>query len=217
MNPNIILIGAPGAGKGTQSDRLINEFSYVHISTGNLLRDEIAKGSALGLRVSSIIASGNLVDDKTVLDLLISLCDFANSHYIFDGFPRNIEQAIMLGTLLENAANGQMAIYLKIDNSAVIERISKRRVCNKCGQVYSLQGLHDSVKNNFCSKCGSTDTIVQRKDDMPDVVANRLEIFAASIKPMLDYYKAKNLLKIIDASQSEDLVFQEISKLISKY
>lgn len=214
MNPNVILIGAPGSGKGTQSAKLISKYSYVHISTGDLLREEIAKGSELGTRVSSILAKGNLVDDATVMELLASKCELNKNHYIFDGFPRNVEQAALLDSLLAVGANGQVAIYLKIDIDVVVKRISQRRVCSKCAHVYSLSSL---PKDDTCVKCGTTGTIQQRKDDMPEVVENRMKIFSNAIQPMLEYYEDKKMLYMIDASLVEDVVFKKISDLIDNF
>jgi adenylate kinase len=214
MTPNLILIGAPGSGKGTQSAKLISRYSYNHISTGDLLRAEIAKCSDLGKRVSSIMAQGNLVDDKTVMELLAVNCDLKKSHYIFDGFPRNADQAVLLNSFLTESASGQTAIYLKIDTDVVVKRISQRRVCSKCGHVYSLASLPE---NDTCVKCSSTGTIQQRKDDMPEVVENRMNVFANTIKPMLDFYEAKKMLKILDAADAEDVVFKKISDLIDNF
>ena len=214
MNPNVILIGAPGSGKGTQSAKLISKYSYVHISTGDLLREEIAKSSELGKRVSSILALGNLVDDTTVMELLASKCDLTKYHYIFDGFPRNVEQAALLDSMLSSAASGQVAIYLKIDIDVVVKRISQRRVCSKCGYVYSIASL---PQDGLCVKCGSGETIQQRKDDMPEVVENRMKIFSNAIQPMLEYYEAKKMLSAIDASLAEDVVFKKISDLIDNF
>lgn len=214
MNPNVILIGAPGSGKGTQSAKLINKYSYVHISTGDLLREEIAKASELGNRVSSILAKGNLVDDASVIELLASNCDLNKFHYIFDGFPRNIEQAVLLDSLLCPGASGQVAIYLKIDIDLVVKRISQRRVCSKCGHVYSFSSL---PQDGLCIKCGTAGTIQQRKDDMPEVVENRMKIFSNAIQPMLEYYEDKKMLNTIDASLAEDIVFKKISDLIDNF
>jgi adenylate kinase len=213
MKPNIILIGAPGSGKGTQSEKLISQFGYEHISTGDLLREEIAKSSDLGKRVSSILAQGNLVDDNTVLELLTAKCQLSNHYYIFDGFPRNLEQAKLLEDLLLRQSAKFIAIYLEIDIPTVVTRISQRRICSNCKQVYSLLNL--SVDElSVCRKCGNKGTVIQRKDDMPSVVENRMQIFSDSIKPMLDFYDTKNVLKLIDAAETEDIVFEKISNII---
>ena len=214
MNPNIILIGAPGSGKGTQSAKLISKYSYRHISTGDLLREEITKATQLGSRVSSIMAKGNLVDNATVMELLASNCDLNKSHYIFDGFPRNAEQAVLLNTFLESSPNGQAAIYLKIDTDVVVKRISQRRVCGKCAHVYSLASV---PQDGICVKCNEVGSIVQRKDDMPEVVENRMKVFSSAIQPMLDYYESKKMLDTIDASDAEDVVFIKISDLIDNF
>ena len=216
MSPNLILIGAPGSGKGTQSEKLISQFSYVHISTGDLLREEIAKGSELGKRVSSILAEGALVDDNTVMELMASKCNLDNFCYIFDGFPRNIKQANMLHTFLATEQNNQIAVYLKIDIQKVVNRIAKRRVCSKCGHVYGLD-FSPNAEKDPCVKCHSTGTVIQRKDDMPEVVENRLKIFTDSVEPMLEFYQSKGLLNVIDASLAEAVVFKNICDLINNF
>jgi adenylate kinase len=214
MTPNLILIGAPGSGKGTQSAKLISRYSYKHISTGDLLRAEIAKCSDLGKRVSAIMAQGNLVDDDTVMELLAVNCDLKKSHYIFDGFPRNAEQAVLLNSFLSESANGQTAIYLKIDTEIVVKRISQRRVCSKCAHVYSLASV---PQDGACIKCGEVGAIIQRKDDMPEVVENRMKVFSNAIRPMLEFYEAKKMLKALDAADAEDVVFKKISDLIDNF
>jgi adenylate kinase len=216
MKPNVILIGAPGSGKGTQSEELVKNYSYLHISTGNLLREEIAKSSELGMRVASVLSGGNLVDDKTVLELLSSRCNLLESSYIFDGFPRNIEQAVLLENFLVSRNSNYVVVYLRADVDVVVSRISQRRICSKCGSVYSL--INSSGKEfASCLKCGEIGTVEQRKDDMPEVVENRLNIFLKSIQPMLDFYDSKNLLHAINASRAVDSVFKDISNLIDNF
>ena len=216
MKPNVILIGAPGSGKGTQSEKLIQKYSYTHISTGDMLRNEIASSSDLGMRVSSIMSSGNLVDDKTVLELLSSRCQLGKFHYIFDGFPRNIDQAILLDDLLGKALNKNVIIFLKIEDDVVAKRISSRRVCSKCGQVFGINSPVD-LSTIPCVKCGTSGTLIQRKDDMPEVVLNRLKVFSEAISPMLKYYESMKRLITIDATLSEDNVFSKISTAIENF
>jgi adenylate kinase len=211
MKPHLIILGAPGSGKGTQASRLIDK-SYKHVSTGDLLRAEIAKGSELGQKVSGIISRGDLVDDKTVMALLKANCDVYKVSYIFDGFPRNIAQAEMLEAELLKGRK-TLAVYFKIDLSILIARVVNRRTCGNCGEIYNLK-TKAPQKTDVCDKCGSVGALKQRKDDTEEVVSNRLQIFKDTVDPMLAFYKNKNALLEIDASAQEDAVFSSLVKVI---
>lgn len=212
MKPHLIILGAPGSGKGTQAAKLV-EKGFGHISTGDLLRSEIAKGSELGQKVSGILSRGDLVDDNTVMALLKANCDVDKVSYIFDGFPRNIAQAEMLeAELLQGRKT--LAVYFKIDFAILTDRIVNRRTCGNCGEIYNLN-TKPLQANGVCDKCGAKDSLKQRKDDTQDVVSNRLKIFADAVDPMLAFYKAKEALVEIDASLQESEVFSELEKVIS--
>ena len=212
MRPQLIILGAPGSGKGTQASRLV-EKGFTHLSTGDLLRSEIAKGTELGQRVSGIISRGDLVDDNTVMALLKANCDLDKVSYIFDGFPRNIAQAEMLDRELLQGRK-TLAVYFKIDLGILVSRVINRRTCGKCGEIYNLATKPPRVAN-VCDKCGASDTLKQRKDDTEEVVSNRLKIFADTVDPMLAFYKAKNVLVEIDASMQEEDVFKVLEKIIN--
>ncbi|MFA6237068.1 MAG: nucleoside monophosphate kinase [Bacteriovorax sp.] len=212
MKPHLIILGAPGSGKGTQAAKLVDK-GYKHISTGDLLRSEIAKGSELGQKVSGIISRGDLVDDSTVMALLKANCDVDKVSYIFDGFPRNIAQAEMLeAELLQGRKT--LAVYFKIDPGILIDRVVNRRTCGNCGEIYNL-ATKPPLKSDVCDKCGAVGTLKQRKDDTEEVVSNRLKIFADTVNPMLAFYKAKGSLAEIDASVQEKDVFSALEKVIS--
>lgn len=211
MKPHLIILGAPGSGKGTQAAKLI-EKGYKHISTGDLLRSEIAKGTELGQKVSGIISRGDLVDDNTVMALLKANCDVDKVSYIFDGFPRNIAQAEMLeAELLQGRKT--LAVYFNIDLGVLTDRVVNRRTCSNCGEIYNLTTKAPRVQN-VCDKCGAQNTLTQRKDDTVEVVSNRLKIFADTVDPMLAFYKAKGALVEIDASLPEKTVFSALEKII---
>lgn len=212
MKPHLIILGAPGSGKGTQAAKLI-EKGFKHISTGDLLRSEVAKGSELGQKVSGILSRGDLVDDSTVMALLKANCDVDKISYIFDGFPRNIAQVEMLEAELLKGKK-TLAVYFKIDFSVLASRIVDRRTCGSCGEIYNLKTKAPKVAN-VCDKCGSTEPLKQRKDDTEDVVVNRLKIFSDSVEPMLAFYKSKGMLVEIDASKEEKAVFSDLEKVIS--
>ncbi|MDO9183393.1 MAG: nucleoside monophosphate kinase [Bacteriovorax sp.] len=211
MKPHLIILGAPGSGKGTQASRLAGK-GYRHISTGDLLRSEIAKNTELGQKVSGILSRGDLVDDNTVMALLKANCDINMVSYIFDGFPRNVVQAEMLDTQLLQGCNS-IAVYYKLEPGVLIDRIVNRRTCAKCGEIYNLN-TKPPMKSNVCDKCGSINELKQRKDDTQEVVSNRLKIFADTVNPMLLFYKAKGALVEIDASKPEDEVFDNLEKVI---
>ena len=212
MRPHLIILGAPGSGKGTQAANLVDK-GFKHISTGDLLRSEIAKGSELGQKVSGIISRGDLVDDKTVMALLKANCDVDRVSYIFDGFPRNVAQAEMLEAELLKGKR-TLAVYFKIDLSILIARVVNRRTCSNCGEIYNLNTKAPKVLD-VCDKCGGIGTLKQRKDDTEEVIANRLKIFKDTVDPLLAFYKSKDELVEINASEQEKDVFSALEKLIS--
>jgi adenylate kinase len=208
----LILLGAPGSGKGTQAAKLVEELTYQHISTGDLLRNEVASGSELGNRVKAIMDSGDLVDDGTVLELLQKNCDLANSQYIFDGFPRNEVQAKALDEhVLKDVAS--TAIYFDIDLGVLEQRIVNRRVCKGCGEIYNLL-FKKPQSDGVCDKCGSTD-LQLRKDDNPETVKNRLKIYKESTEPVLKYYEGQGRLSRVDASKGSEEVLKELINVIN--
>lgn len=208
---HLILIGAPGSGKGTQAANLVSQLGYKHLSTGDLLRSEISKGSELGKRVSGIISEGKLVDDMTVLELLRVNSDLSSGSYIFDGFPRNVEQAVLLEKhILGN--NKFKVVYFEVDLEALKSRLVNRRTCPKCGEIYNLVFKKPS-REDTCDKCG-TSGLTHRKDDKEDVVVDRLNVFKQSTLPLLDYYNGQGVLSVIDASLPTDKVFNSVKNLI---
>lgn len=212
MKPHLIILGAPGSGKGTQAAKLV-EKGYKHVSTGDLLRSEIAKGTELGQKVAGIISRGDLVDDRTVMALLKANCDVDKVSYIFDGFPRNIAQAEMLeAELLQGKQT--LAVYFKIDLSILVSRVVNRRTCSKCGEIYNIATKPPRVSDT-CDKCGAVGSLTQRKDDTEEVVTNRLQIFKDTVDPMLAFYKSKGVLVELDASMQEKDVFSALEKVIS--
>lgn len=210
--PQLILLGAPGSGKGTQAANIVDELSYLHISTGDLLRNEIASGSDLGSRVKAIMDAGELVDDATVLELLQKNCDLVNSQYIFDGFPRNEAQAKSLDSeVLKDSVS--KAVYFDIDLSELEQRIVNRRVCKNCGEIYNLLFKKPS-REGVCDKCGSTD-LQLRKDDNPETVKNRLKVYKESTEPVLKYYEGQGRLSRVDASKPSEEVMKELINVIN--
>ncbi|MBT3983514.1 MAG: nucleoside monophosphate kinase [Bacteriovoracaceae bacterium] len=212
MKKQLVFLGAPGSGKGTQASKLVGVKGYNHVSTGDLLRAEVAEGSDLGKRVSEIMSSGSLVSDEIVLELLKKNCDLGNGVYIFDGFPRNIDQAKALDAQVLSEAPYQ-AIYFKVDNDKLIGRLTSRRTCGDCKAIYNLISKLPKV-SGVCDECGGSN-LEHRKDDTEDVIRNRLEVFEGTIKPVLDYYESKNNLTVLDAMENIDDVFHGVEGALS--
>jgi len=211
---DLILIGAPGSGKGSQSLKIKEKFGYRHLSTGDMLRAEVAKGSELGKHVAEIINSGRLVSDELVLSLLKLNCNSEDS-FLFDGFPRNLLQAKMLqDEIFKKLNRDSLALYFKVNNEDLISRIVNRRTCKNCGTIFNLI-TKPSSNGDYCDNCDSTDKLSHRADDNEEVVRGRLNIFDSESKPLLDYYANLGKLKIVDASMSEEKLFGEISRLIN--
>lgn len=202
---NLILLGAPGSGKGTQAAKLVKEKKYTHISTGNLLRDEIAKKTELGNKVKSVMDAGQLVSDDLVVELLKSNLDFANSKYIFDGYPRNLEQAKTLSEIL--GLNPVVAVHFELDTEKLVARLCNRRVSKDGKHIYNLLTNPPSIEG-ICDVTG--EPLVHRDDDQEDVVRNRMEVFENTIHPVLDYYKSKGMLVGVNADQTMDEVYKEL-------
>ena len=213
MKPHLIILGAPGSGKGTQAAKLIDK-GFRHISTGDLLRSEIAKDSELGQKVSGIISRGDLVDDSTVMALLKANCNVEQVSYIFDGFPRNLDQAKMLEDQLLSGKK-TLAVYFGIELDILIDRVVNRRTCGNCGEIYNLATKKPLVHDK-CDKCGAIGALKQRKDDTEEVVTNRLKIFKDTVDPMLAFYEKKGVLVKIDASLHESEVFKVLESIIVK-
>ena len=208
MSAHLIFIGAPGSGKGTQASKFVNERGMNHISTGDLLRAEITKNSALGLEVKKIMDEGKLVSDEQVVRLLQANIDINNKQYVFDGYPRNLAQAT---TLDEQVLKGvsSTAVYFEINLNRLIERLTNRRTCLSCGAIYNLLSKKPKVMG-VCDQCGGND-LVQRSDDKEDVIRNRLKVFQETIGPVLNYYQDLGRLIKVDAEAPVDEIFYLIS------
>ncbi len=211
--PSLIVLGAPGSGKGTQAEKISKHFGYTHLSTGDLLRSEIEKKTELGELVQGIISKGDLVGDEIVLALLKKHYAGIGDTVLLDGFPRNIQQATMLDRDLFTDPSIVRAIYFKLDLSILKERIINRRTCKDCNEIYNLITKPLS-SDGSCLKCGSKN-IAHRKDDTSEVVENRLKVFSETFDPILDYYRQSGRLLEVDAQQAVDKVFNDLVNLIS--
>lgn len=207
MKSHLIFIGAPGSGKGTQATKFVTISGFKHVSTGDLLRSEIAKKSVLGLEVKKVMDEGKLVSDELVIKLLQATVNLDQPH-IFDGYPRNIAQAKTLDAQVLKGAISK-AVYFEIDIARLIERLTNRRTCKSCGSIYNLISKKPKVMG-VCDQCGGTE-LVQRADDKEEVITNRLTVFKNTVDPILDYYQDLGRLIKVDAEASEDEIFKQIS------
>ncbi|WP_424245710.1 adenylate kinase [Elusimicrobium posterum] len=208
----VLLMGAPGCGKGTQAALLKEKYGLKHVSTGNLLREEIAKGSAVGIGAKKLIDNGNLVSDEMVLGLLKSQFDDKGKGIILDGYPRTLKQAQDLDALLK--ARGEelsSAIYLNLEIEEIVTRLISRRQCKNCGNIFNIRFIANF--DGKCPKCGSTN-IFQREDDNEAAAKHRIDVYIKETLPVKDFYSSKPYFHEINANRGIDEVFQNIEKSI---
>jgi adenylate kinase len=212
----IILLGPPGAGKGTQCKRLVEKYGAVHLSSGDILRAERAAGTELGKKAQSFMDSGGLVPDDLIVAMMVGAMKKAGkAGFILDGFPRTVVQAEELDKALDKAGEKIDALLnLQIDDAVVASRMTGRRSCPKCGAVYHIENLKPKV-DNVCDLDGST--LVQRKDDQPEVVANRLKTYHEQTEQVVGFYEGKKPVISIDAGMEigdvTKAIFAELDKL----
>lgn len=206
----IVLLGAPGSGKGTQSQRLVAQHGIPQISTGDLLRAAVAKGTPLGLQAKQAMDQGKLVDDEIVLGMIrerLAEPDVSRG-FILDGFPRNLAQAHALDALLSELRQPLDAVVqMDVDYGELMRRISGRRTCADCGRVFNLFSTPaDQVKNEKCPQTDAPHKLIQRPDDTEETVAHRLEVYEEKTKPLIEFYRRKGLLQSINAEGDVDRV-----------
>ena len=209
----LVLLGPPGAGKGTQSIVLSKKYSIPHISTGDILRESVKKSLPLGLKAKSYMDKGELVPDEIVTGIVADRLNGADTKkgYILDGFPRTVKQAEDLDIALKNAGSSiDMAVYFDTSEATAIERLSGRRVCKTCGFNYHIKNIPPK-KDGVCDKCGSE--LFQRPDDKEDTVRNRLKVYEAQTKPLIEYYTKKGVIKEVSGDLGVDRLFQVLSKI----
>jgi adenylate kinase len=213
---NILLLGPPGAGKGTQAKRLEERYGMVQLSTGDMLRAERASRSALGRQVQAIMDAGKLVSDDIMIALIAQrIVGLKGKGFILDGFPRTVPQAEALdGMLQENGIAIDHVIELTVDEGALIDRISGRFSCNKCGASYHDR-YHRPKHEGVCDICGSHD-FTRRPDDKAETVKARLAAYRDQTAPILPYYRGKGLLHSIDGMVDIDLVTKQIETILNK-
>ena len=212
----IIMLGAPGAGKGTQAKRIAEKYNVPHISTGDIFRENIKNGTELGNKAKAYMEAGDLVPDELVLELIMDRFekeDCANG-YVLDGFPRTIPQAEALDEALE-AKNQSIDNVIDVDvpDDHIIKRMAGRRTCAHCGAIFHLEHMPPKIEGK-CDQCGGH--LMMREDDLPDTVIARLKTYHEQTQPLKDYYGAKGLVHSVDGTQDREVVFAEVVKILGE-
>ena len=206
----LILLGAPGAGKGTQAEILCKKLGIPSISTGNILRAAIKDGTPTGVQAKSYIDAGQLVPDEVIIGILnerIACSDCANG-FILDGVPRTIAQAEAMD---KAGIDIDAVIAIEISEDEILRRMSGRRVCEACGSSFNMQAIPPRVEG-LCDNCGGK--LIQRKDDTPETVHKRLEVYHKETKPLIGYYAERGLLKIVETTDNKEVTFRKIMELL---
>lgn len=201
---NLVLLGAPGAGKGTQAQRLVAEFGVAHISTGDLLRAAVKNGTELGVQAKKYMDAGELVPDQLVIDLVKErlAADDAQKGFILDGFPRNTAQAVTLDSELAAMDRSlDCALLVDVPADVIIGRLSSRRTCRDCGYT-------GTASDAICPTCGGE--MYQRDDDKPETIKNRLDVYEKNTSPLVEYYRGQNILKVVDGDRDADVVYGDV-------
>lgn len=210
----IIMLGAPGAGKGTQAKRIAEKYGVPHISTGDIFRANIKQGTELGTKAKTFMDQGLLVPDELVVELVADriVKEDCKNGFVLDGFPRTIPQAEALDEALKKLGQTMdYAIDVDVPDENIVSRMSGRRACLECGATYHIVTIPTRVEG-ICDVCGKE--IVLRDDDKPETVQKRLEVYHAQTQPLIDYYKKQNILKTVDGTQPMESVFSAIVEIL---
>ncbi|MDR1514632.1 MAG: adenylate kinase [Synergistaceae bacterium] len=205
MSARVVLLGPPGAGKGTQAAKIKEKRNIAHISTGDILRDSVKRKTEIGLAAKSYMDSGRLVPDDLMIGMIRSRMvqgDIAAGGFILDGFPRTTVQAEALDRLLEDMSLClDAALFLEISDDEVVRRLTNRRVCPSCGAIYNVI-VRPTKAEGICDACGGS--VIQRDDDKEQVIRNRLMVYRERTSPLIDYYEKRGLLYRVDGAKSSD-------------
>ena len=210
----IVMLGAPGAGKGTQAEMIAEKYNIPHISTGDIFRANIKNGTELGKKAKAYMDAGNLVPDELTVDLVIDRVaqDDCKEGYILDGFPRTIPQAeVFTQQLAKSGDKIDYAIDVEVPDENIITRMGGRRSCPNCGATYHIQYIPPK-KEGICDSCG--EALVLRNDDKPETVKNRLNVYHESTQPLIDFYKEQGVLREVDGTQDMKDVFAAIINIL---
>ena len=210
----IIMLGAPGAGKGTQAKMIAEKYKVPHVSTGDIFRANIKNGTELGKKAKEYMDKGQLVPDELTVEILLDRVaqEDCKNGYVLDGFPRTIPQADVLDKELTKLGDKvDYAINVDVPDENIVRRMSGRRACLKCGATYHIEHIPPK-QEGICDVCGSE--LVQRDDDKPETVQNRLSVYHEQTQPLIDYYNAKGILKSVDGTKDMQDVFSEITGIL---
>ncbi|RZN14952.1 MAG: adenylate kinase [Methanosarcinales archaeon] len=210
----LVLLGPPGAGKGTQAKRIAGKYQIPHVSTGDILRENLSAGTGLGLKAKTYMDKGELVPDNVLIDIIkerLSKPD-CSSGFLLDGYPRTISQAEALNQILADTQL-DMVLNITVPDEELLKRLSGRRMC-KCGASYHTEFNPPKIMN-VCDVCGST--LYQRDDDKEEAIKNRLKVYAKQTQPLIDYYSNLSMLKTVDGTESIDKIFAEITSILDTY
>ncbi len=213
MPVKIILLGPPGAGKGTQAKSISNKYSIPHISTGDIFRKNISENTPLGIEAKSYMDNGQLVPDEVTINMVKDRLqqEDCKQGYLLDGFPRTVSQAEALQDFLDSRNESlDTALLIEVPRDFILERMTGRRVCPSCGASYHIK--FNPAVNGKCELCGSD--VVQRKDDTEETVKERLDVYEKQTQPLIDFYKDKNLLSTVDGTQAINKVFEGICRVL---
>ena len=211
---NLVLLGPPGSGKGTQAERIAREFNLRVFSTGDILRQLSREERPLGRKIKEILRRGELVPEEIMVEILADfLTKEKREGILFDGYPRNLKQAKILTSRLEKLGGVSLAIYLKVRSGVVVKRLGSRRICPNCGAVYNLE-TKPPKRENVCDSCESR--LVCREDEKPAAIRKRLAVFEEETLPVLDFFKKEGNLVTINGEASIEEVYEEIKREIVK-
>lgn len=214
VSVKVVLFGPPGAGKGTQAKSICNRYSIPHISTGDIFRKNISENTPLGIEAKKYIDNGQLVPDEVTINMVKDRLQAEDCRmgYLLDGFPRTVHQANALEEFLDDRKESlDTALLIQVPSEFILERMTGRRVCPSCGASYHVKFNPTKIESK-CDVCGSD--IIQRKDDSEETVKERLAVYERQTQPLIEYYKEKDLLSVVDGTKAINEVFESICKIL---
>lgn len=209
---NYVFLGPPGAGKGTMAQRLCDEYGLKHISTGDILREEIKRETDLGVEAKEDIEAGRLVPDEVVTQMVLRRMDHDSAGVVLDGFPRTVNQARLLQkAMLENGLSLDAAVLFDVDDDTILTRLTNRRICEECGLLFNMR-YSPPKKDAVCDRCGGR--LYQRTDDTEETVKNRLKVYREQTAPVVAYYDEQGILWRADGSVSPSSNYEELRRIL---